>query len=361
MSTHNGELISELGVKRYMIGFNAAKFSSINPLQTQKQIEKKWQECNFGCHTPSYRVMRHETTFHELLNRVDAVSPPLAGVIDGIHHQTIRQAELVGSGVARTAEGLGANGQETFQTVGAENYAVYDFLNVNVTKLINADLNLTDNPLFQLVFSVIDEYVSLIPESALQEMIEDGALIMSDGIDRNMVSSVLRSVLGAAYEELDESGAVDFLNSKGQRFIGKQIGKRLARGIAAVIAVKITKKLMTEAKNDMRIKRRIVKMRQSMRAGKSGLATALIILIKANGWLGVAAEESRQLKQNCPTLWRRLRNDMGGYDMILFLIKGYIKEYLDRLAVLEKNPDLFVSLMAALIRSGKTQEIFFPR
>ncbi|MGH1471108.1 MAG: hypothetical protein ACRBCS_07930 [Cellvibrionaceae bacterium] len=117
---HNGDLVSELGVKRYLQGYNAAKFSSINPLQTQAQIEKRWQECNFGCHTPSYRAMKHETTYHEFLNYADAVSPFASGVIDGIHHQTIRQGEVLGSGVERTAEGLGASGIVGVQTVGGE-------------------------------------------------------------------------------------------------------------------------------------------------------------------------------------------------------------------------------------------------
>ncbi|MGH1471107.1 MAG: hypothetical protein ACRBCS_07925 [Cellvibrionaceae bacterium] len=192
-------------------------------------------------------------------------------------------------------------------------------------------------------------------------MIENGALLFPDGIDTVEIDCVARKVLGVAWESVNTNAAANFINTKGQRLIGKQVGKRLARSIAVILATKITKKIMTQAKNDMRVKRRLTSIRKSAKQGRGGLGAVMFLLLKANGWAGVAAQESRQLNQNCPTLWRRLRNDMGGYDMILFLIKGYIKEYLDRLAVLEKNPALFISLMAALIRTGRTQEIFFPR
>lgn len=80
-----------------------------------------------------------------------------------------------------------------------------------------------------------------------------------------------------------------------------------------------------------------------------------------NGWLGIAAAESRQLQADCPTLWKHLRYTMGGFDMMLFLVRGFVSEYLDRIAVLEKNPQLFLGLMASLAKEGKTREIFFPR
>lgn len=62
------------------------------------------------------------------LKLIHSVSPFAAGVTDGLHHQTIGQANLLGSGAERTAEGL--------HLLGAENWATVDLIQTTFTKLL---------------------------------------------------------------------------------------------------------------------------------------------------------------------------------------------------------------------------------
>jgi hypothetical protein len=355
----DGNLISELGVKRYMKGHEASQFSNINPLKSSLTKNKQWQECNFGCHGPSYRTLQHQLTYSEFLNHLDKLSPLVAGAVDGVRHETIQTAKVVTSGIQRTGEGLGVSGKEVFSQVGEENLAAYHFVKVNVTNLINADLNLADNPITQLIFTIVHEYVNLLPDSMLKKMVEDRAIIIPDDIDKNFVVSAARyaAIEIISSEHIDQ--AIQFISTKGQRFIGKQVGKKVTRAVAAIIAAKITKKIISGSSNS--IKRKISRLKKSFKPATGNMGTALIILLKTNGWLGVAAEESRKLQADSPALWKILRYKLGGFDMLMFLISGFVKEYVDRISILEKNPDVYFKLMVALVKSGRTQEIFFPR
>lgn len=65
METYNGELISELGVKRYLNGYKSQQFSNIQLFRNVKDQERRWKskEC-FGCHGTSYRAIRKQSTWN---------------------------------------------------------------------------------------------------------------------------------------------------------------------------------------------------------------------------------------------------------------------------------------------------------
>lgn len=356
----DGQLVSELGVKRYLKGANAQKFSNLSILQSQATLNRRWQECDMGCHTPSYRVMKKELSYDQLLSQIEKISPALAGGIDGVHHETVQQAKLLGAGTQRTAEGLGVAGKDKFSTVGSENWAAYNFVRVNVDNLSNIDISLIDNPITQLVFAVVNEYVGLLPESIIADMVKDGAIVMSDSIDKSFVLGAVKHGLVEAYNADELDAAITFLNQKAERMAGKALGRKLTRVVASIIAAKIARKIMASPDVTFRLKRRIANMKAASKSARGNLGTALVLLLKANGMLGVAAEESRKLKLESPTLWRYLRNDLAGMDMMLFLVRGFVQEYIDRISLLENQPEVFAQLMASLVKAGKTKEIFFP-
>lgn len=91
-----------------------------------------------------------------------------------------------------------------------------------------------------------------------------------------------------------------------------------------------------------------------------GLGKTLYILLKAQGFLDLAANSSRRLKSQCPVAWDVLRNKLQGADMVYFLIRPMVQEYVDRLEILHKNPVEFTKMMASLIKEKRTKEIFYP-
>ncbi|WP_439510934.1 hypothetical protein [Marinimicrobium koreense] len=119
-SMYDGNLISELGVKRYLKGRSDLPTSNINFFVRGKAAEAAWDKCNFGCHGPTYRNLTKPSSFHETLQPIDGFSPTLAGVIDGIRHQTVGKAQNIAGGVERTGERLMLNGGDAFQSVGRE-------------------------------------------------------------------------------------------------------------------------------------------------------------------------------------------------------------------------------------------------
>ena len=357
---YDGELISEHGVKRYLKGVNAVQFTNVNPMQRPAALQKKWEECNFACHGPTYRVQRRVVGVDRMIQQINKASPLVAGGLEGVKHELHDKPARIGAGIQRTAEGLGASGKQGIAQVGAENYAAYKFVTVNVSKLLNADFTLLDNPLSQLVFSIVHEYVSLIPNAMLESMLKDGAIIAPDNIDKNYVLSAIRNGLAETIDAEHIDQASKAITSKGQFLVGKTLGKKVTRALAVIIAVKITKKIMRSPEVGRSLRRNLSHLRQSMKNTHKGLATVLVVLLNSNGYLGLAAEQSRKLQTECPTLWKHLRYDMGGLDMMLFLVRDFIAEYVDRIAILEKSPQVFLKLMAALIKEKKTKEIFFP-
>ena len=154
--------------------------------------------------------------------------------------------------------------------------------------------------------------------------------------------------------------ALQFLRDKGTRLIGKTIGKKVAAALAAIIAAHITKKILHNSQDKKIIKRKLAGIRKEWKKANGGLGTTLMVLLKSQGLLGLSAKESRSLQADCPKLWSIMRYKMHGSDMIYFLFRGFIQEYIDRLSLLEKQPAEFAQVMRALIRDKKTTQIYFP-
>ena len=91
--------------------------------------------------------------------------------MDGVHHQTIGQVERLAGGIKRTAEGLHVSGQEDFLNVGDENIAAYQFATSAFEKLITFELDVLDNPVTQIVMSVVSEYTAALPEWLIEEIL----------------------------------------------------------------------------------------------------------------------------------------------------------------------------------------------
>ncbi|WP_341937636.1 cellulose-binding protein [Marinimicrobium sp. C2-29] len=359
-STYDGTLISELGVKRYLKGRSDLPTSNINFFVRGGAAETAWKECNFGCHGPTYRNLTKPSTFQEALQPIDQFSPTLAGVVDGIRHQTVGRAQNLAGGIERTGEGLMLGGDDAFQNVGEENLAAYEFATTCFEKLVNFEIDTLDNPLSQAVLTIVNEYTAVIPEWVLRSAYQDGALKLPESV--NTVSLIKAVSMGIIkdVDQIDLSEAINLLKNPSKRFAGKQIGKKLASAMGAVLAATICKKLMTQGPGLNATKRDIAKLRSHMRGLRGGLGGALLKLLQTQGVLDRAGDASRRLNQASPRLWRLLRFDLNGANMVYFLVEPLIKEYVDRLALLERRPQEFSKVMIALMQEKQTKSIFFP-
>lgn len=357
---YDGALISELGVKRYLKATKDIKISNIDFLIRGAAAQKAWQECNFACHGPTYRNLQRPSSKSELLKPLDNISPVLAGIADGAHHQTIGQIERLTGGVKRTAEGLHATGSGNFQNVGDENLALYEFSKTAFEKIVTFEIDTINNPITQAVMAIVGEYMTALPEWVIEEMLKQGTLKFPDTIDTAWLlkAAALGVIDNIDHENLNQ--AMKLLNEPAQRLVGKQIGKKLASVIAVIIAGKITKKIMTRSMEVQILKKRLVRIRQTAKKMKGGLGGAMLTLLNTQGILNKAAESSRQLQRSCPRVWNILRFRLNGANMVYFLIEGVAQEYIDRLALLEQNPVEFGKVMEALIKAKLTQKIFFP-
>ena len=358
---YNGNLVSELGVKKYLKGYEANKYSNIDILQTRQELERRWEACDFGCHGPAYRVMRRDAQYSEQLNKIAGHSPVVAGIVDGVAASTAFATDRRLEGVQRTAEGLGLAGQDMQSQVGAENYALYISVKVNVETLLNFEIEQFENPFSKITLSIVNEYIRLLPEKMILEMVIAGSIILEPSDDIEFYKAAMDSGMLEEYNEHIVNESVSILRSKGERLLGKQIGKKIPKVLAGIIASRITRAMMINAKSDFHFKRKLARLRSTYRSLGGKPATLLITLLDLNGWLGIAARESRDLHDRCPTLWSFLRFDLNGVDMLYFLIKDFFKEYIDRIALIETDPAAFVGLMGALVQAGRTREIFFPR
>lgn len=357
---YDGALISELGIKRYLKATKDIKISNIDFLMRGAAVNQAWDECRFGCHGPSYRSLRRPSTKAEILKPLDDISPALAGVADGMHYKTLGQLERLAGGVKRTAEGLHATGKENFHQVGNENIATYEFARSAFNNLLTFEINLLENPVAQIVMTIVSEYTTVVPEWVLEECVKQGALKFPEKIDTVWLlkASAMGIIDNVAAEDINR--AAKLLNEPAQRFIAKQIGKKLAVVIAAAIASSITKKLLTMSRESNYLKRRMVSLRRSARKMDGGLGGALLGLLNAQGILNTAAKSSRSLQKSNPRIWNILRYRLNGANMVYFLVEDMVKEYVDRLEILERNPKEFGKIMEALIREKRTQAIFFP-
>lgn len=359
-STYDGALISELGVKRYLKGVRAAPSSNIDFFIRGEVANKAWRDCNFGCHGPTYRNLRRPANYAETLRSINDLSPILAGVVDGLHHQTIGRAERLANGLERTSEGLRLSGQEAFQQVGDENWAIYEFASTTFERLVSFELDTLENPLIQLITLIVTEYVSVLPEWVVREAFEQGALKLSEPIDTVWLLKAATLGLIKNTDKQDLEHAAKLLNDPAQRLVGRTIGKKLASAMAAALASAITRKLIASSANLPTIRQNLKSLKSEAAKLKGGLGGTLIALLAAQGILQKAGESSRRLYTASPRLWGILRYQLNGTNMVYFLVEDMLKEYVDRLSLLEKQPSEFAKVMQALIKDRKTTDIFFP-
>lgn len=357
----DGELISELGVKKYMKGRNDMQFSNINFFYREGGQGKDWEPCRMGCHGPTYRSLRRDAKWNQALDFMDKVDPSLSGIVDGLRQNTFHQFDMVTRGANRTAEGLHLNGSKKFGQVGSENLAVYNFATGMFEKLVSIELDVMDNPMMQALTFIVNEYISVLPEWMIEEALTQGALIFPEPISEETLQKAIKKGVITVVTSEEAKQAAAIVNDKAKRFVGKQIGKKLAAAIASAIAVAVTKKIMRDnAKNLYRVKRQLVNFRKMARSAGGNMGTALLVLLKTQGLLDQAAETSRELQRSSPVIWNFMRYKLNGADMVYFLVEGMIHEYVDRLSLLQRNPEAFMQAMKALIESKRTKEIFFP-
>lgn len=354
----DGILVSELGVKKYLVGYNAKNMANIPIMERQLFYDKAWEGCDFSCHGPSYR--RHEKLIktNEFISSLNSISPVAASLVDGAYSSTFKQVGLIAGGVNRTGEGLGLAGKENFKKVGSENIAILNLLTEVFEKVVSTEIDFIDNPVSKLVMAIIYEYIGLVPESILETMLEDDAFKIDSEIDEEFIYKMIAHGVITGLSRVDVEAAINALNDPAKKIIAKQVGKKLGVALAVVVAEKITKKLMQSSAATWRLKRHLVEFRKASRGTAPGV---LLGLLKAQGWADLAASESRALQTSCPTLWHILRYKLKGADLLYFAVKEITCEYVDRISLLEKDPATYLSLMAALVNSGKTNEVLFPR
>lgn len=358
--SYDGALISELGVKRYLNGVRDQKWSNVNLFLRGEAAKQAWEECNFGCHGPTYRSLRRPSTFSEALKPIDTLSPVLAGAIDGVRHQTIGKAQRVAAGINRTGEGLMLSGEEAFAQVGDENIAAYQFAVGAFEKMVSFEINVLDNPIAQVVMAVVSEYISVLPEWAVKEGYEQGAFKVPERVDMQWLLKALSLGITKGVDRKDIERAADLLNRPAQRLAGKQIGKKVAAALGAILSVYVCKKLLTGVSNHYATRRRLARLRDNARKLGGGLGGSVLFLLHSQGLLSIAAGSSRRLHEANPKVWSTLRFRLNGANMVYFLVENLLQEYVDRLSLLEKRPHEFAKVMKALLAAGDTREIFFP-
>src|SRR5690554_5393765 len=175
-----------------------------------------------------------------------------------------------------------------------------------------------------MTFSIVSEYIDLLPEQMMIEMVIAGAIILEPSEDLNYYRAAVASGMLEGYSEHHVNESLGFLRSHGERIVSKQIGKQIPRIIAGFIASRITRGIMLNAKIDFAFKRKLARLRSTYRVLRGGPAGVLVLLLKTNGWLGVAAAESRDIRNRCPRLWSYLRLELNGADMLYFLVKDFL-------------------------------------
>ncbi|TAA41808.1 MULTISPECIES: hypothetical protein [Corallincola] len=355
---HDGNLVSELGVKKYVQAYKALPFSNVQHMENDAFYQRKWEACDFGCHTPSYRRVTADTSYDVFIGSLNDQSTLLAGVVDGVHAQAIKKPTRIAQGATRTAEGLGLAGEERFKQVGGENLVVLDAFTAVIRKSMDLDIAAILSPVAQCVTTVVSTYVSLLPHEYIHAVAKAGAIKVPTDYDKGFLKVAGELGIIPTPSLPDLADAQSLLQGTSGRIIGKQIGVRTTQALTSIIIYNISLQILKSPDLSRKVKKEFRALRK---AAKGNLATVLAGLLQANGMLADCASYSRRLKQDCPRLWQLMRYDLKGVDMLLFLVSGYLSEYLDRIKLLETDPVMFASTMHALIRSGKTKEVFFPK
>jgi len=353
----NGRAISEVGINTYLTNEPKLNTSNINFFASQEEQIRNWNECNFGCHTPSYRMLNRQPTYSEFINLISKASPLLAGTIDGVYST----GNKIGEGLDRTGEGLGLEGSDRIAEIGAENRQVFLMAKNVFIKLLSMDINLVDNPITEMVIRIINAYTKAIPHEIMIPIIENGK-ITYENLDMAMVSQAIRKGLINIDVSEGIGSSADFLkNNSGtiQQFAGKVIGKKIATEVAVILAIQIAKELAKViARSPLYVK--FLKFSPADKSPK-GLAGVVVTLLKLQGTLQICSNSSLRLRSKCPTLWNELNRGERGLDLLYFLIEDYVSEYVDRISLAEKDPAKFVEMIKALVATNYSAEnIFFP-
>ena len=118
----DGSVIRRLGIQSYLDNRDSQSTSNIDFFADKQKIMQNWQQCNFGCHHPGYRVLNREATYADMMQLLDSVHPSVAGFVDG-NYQTFKR---VGLGTKRVAQSYGASGLDRIAEIGEENSLAFN-------------------------------------------------------------------------------------------------------------------------------------------------------------------------------------------------------------------------------------------
>jgi hypothetical protein len=362
--TMNGQVIHSIGIQNFLNNCASSDTSNIDFFAGKQQIERRWRECDMGCHNPGYRVLGRNSNYSEVISTLVKIDPSkgvAAGYIDGLVTTTSRVAK----GVERTGEGLGLAGGQRIDEIGEENSLAFMLVKDALVKAFTLSLNLVDNPFTALIIKIITDYIKYIPDEVIVELAVHGKFKNLD-IDMQMV--VRASLKGLTNIEVTDV-AIDGLKLIGTylknnpqmilKFIGKREGKKMATQIATLIAIAIA-----IAKNiaiNLAMTKRYATFLKQVKPGDSNknLAGILVFLLKSQGMLQDASNASHRLFAKSPSLWRELRQ-LNGLDMIYFFIEDHVSEYVDRLVLAERSPTRFIEMIVALLKPpGTAKDLFF--
>lgn len=208
-------------------------------------------------------------------------------------------------GFQRTGQGYGLGEDGRVGEIGYENQAMVELLQ----KV--AEYGITDpkSPLHQVIYYVLENYYSHLPESVL-----------------NKVASEAR--VGVAYAA--------------GRLV---IGKKLARAVAVRVAVAIAATAVYKS----------IAVRIGVAAGTSATGIGVPIgLLIGQGIMQRSSRASRRLRKKSPELYRKLRRK-GDLQLLYFIVERPLEKYVEAIALAERSPKEFREKVDS-IHSSVTQE-----
>ena len=347
----NGDAIRRLGISTYMKHRNSADIANIDIFANSQQLQRRWNECNFGCHHPGYRVLARQITYSEFIN---SLGPIVGGLVDGI----ASELNEYGEGAERVAQWYSSSKHRA--RINHENTLIFNLIKTALEKLFTMDLSLVDNPLTELIIRIVENYLSQVPDEVWEKIIESGKLTI-DNVDTAMVNDAIKKGLsGLATNETIDAFADDMKN-RAAKMASKWVGRQIARRIAILIAIQIAHTIITTLtrspvyKNFLKVK--------NLAKKPGGLATVISFLLRVHGKFQIASEASARLRFRCPRLWMVLRDNKNtpGMDLLYFLAEDYISEHVDRISLAEKNPVMFLMMVNALLKEpGGINNLLYP-
>lgn len=364
----DGEAIRTLGIQRFIETCGSRPFSNIDMCASQQKLERRWHECNMGCHDPDYRVAHHEmskTEFMHSLYEIDPSSGFGAGVVDAVYSTSSR---LVG-GTERTAEGLGLGKDGRVAEIGYENNLALNLAAEMLKKTVTLSYDLATNPVTALIIKIVSAYMHYVPDEIIVTLAGHGK-IKNLKIDYSLtIDASIRGLTDLDFTKImsDELKRVGNYLQNHPDLIFKQVGKyegrKLANIVATYIVISIAKSIARYAAKTKWFKLMNDHIPSGVNGGgkyTKGLVGVLIALLKTQGVLQAASKASQRLHNSSPMLWQFFRSQ-GGMDLIYFLVEDYLKEYVDRIGLAEKHPVQFIKMIDAIVTPpGKIEDLFFP-